>query len=214
MAEWTRDEVETIVADYFAMLQAELSGKLYSKADHNRRLQRRIARNKGSIEFKHQNISAVLLNFRQPFIPGYLPRQNYQRLLEQVVLEWLSTEPQFFQRLADGPVLTPRARPSIETGLRVTSLIEMPPQAMPDVEPVEAAERAPRFYRTDFVRRDAETVNWDDSARSGSLSSSGGGFTTKSVGPIWPSRWSGLPTRAERAQAMTSRRSIRTRPPG
>lgn len=156
MPSWSRDEVEAIVGDYFAMLQAELSGKVYSKADHNRRLQRRIARNKGSIEFKHQNISAVLVNFRQPFIIGYLPRQNYQRLLEQVVLEWLSTEPKFFQRLADGPVLMPRARPPIETGIRVTSLIEKPPDGVVEVEPVEAVERTARFYRTDFVRRDAE----------------------------------------------------------
>lgn len=48
---------------------------------------------KGSIEFKHQNIGAVLVNFRQPFIAGYLPRQNDQKLLEQAVLEWRSTEP-------------------------------------------------------------------------------------------------------------------------
>lgn len=103
MADWTRDEVEAIVADYFVMLRAELSGQPYSKAEHNCALQRRIGRNKGSIEFKHQNISAVLVNFRQPFIAGYLPRQKYQNLLEQAVLEWLSTEPRFFERLADGP---------------------------------------------------------------------------------------------------------------
>ena len=156
MADWTRDEVEAIVADYFVMLQAELSGQPYSKAEHNRGLQRRIGRNKGSIEFKHQNISAVLVNFRQPFIAGYLPRQNYQKLLEQAVLEWLSTEPRFFERLADGPVLMPRARPAIETGVRVTSLIEKPPDGAVDVDPGEAVERSARFYRTDFVRRDAE----------------------------------------------------------
>lgn len=153
---WTRDEVEVIVADYFAMLKAELSGELYSKAEHNRGLQRRIGRNKGSIEFKHQNISAVLVNFHQPFIPGYLPRQNYQKLLEQVVLEWLSTEPRFFQRLADGPVLTPIGRPAIEPGLRVTSLIEKPPEGVVEVDPEEAVERSATFHQTDFVRRDAE----------------------------------------------------------
>jgi hypothetical protein len=105
---------------------------------------------------EHQNISAVLVNFRQPFIAGYLPRQNYQKLLEQAVLEWLSTEPRFFERLADGPVLMPRARPAIETGVRVTSLIEKPPDGAVDADPGEAVERSARFYRTDFVRRDAE----------------------------------------------------------
>ena len=58
---WTRDENEIIVADYFTMLEAELSGRPYSKAEHNRGIQRRIGRNKGSIEFKHQNTSVVSL---------------------------------------------------------------------------------------------------------------------------------------------------------
>lgn len=69
--DWTRDEVEAIVADYFAMLEAELEGESYSKVEHNRRLQGVTGRTKGSIEFKHQNISAVLVSFRQPFIAGY-----------------------------------------------------------------------------------------------------------------------------------------------
>ena len=72
------------------------------------------------------------------------------------MLEWLSTEPRFFERLADGPVLMPRARPAIETGVRVTSLIEKPPDGAVDVDPGEAVERSARFYRTDFVRRDPE----------------------------------------------------------
>jgi hypothetical protein len=33
--DWTRDEVELIVADYFAMLEAELSGEAVNKAEHN-----------------------------------------------------------------------------------------------------------------------------------------------------------------------------------
>jgi hypothetical protein len=63
---WTRDEVELIVADYFAMLQAELSGQPVNKAERNRRLQQQIHRSKGSIEFKHANISAVLLHLGDP----------------------------------------------------------------------------------------------------------------------------------------------------
>ena len=111
--DWTRDEVEATVADYFVMLEVELRGEAYSKAEHNRRLQQIIGRTKGSIEFKHQNISAVLINFRQPFIAGYLPRQNYQMLLEQAVLEWLAGDPRFFARAADGPAQTPTVRPRL-----------------------------------------------------------------------------------------------------
>jgi hypothetical protein len=156
MADWTRDEVESIVADYFSMLEAELSAQPFSKADHNRRLQSRIRRNKGAIEFKHQNISAVLVNFRQPFIAGYLPRQNYQKLLEQVVLEWLSVHPRFFQRLSTGPILMPQRMPPI--GDRVSELLESPPKAGVDLSPREEREweRTAGFCRTDFVRRDAE----------------------------------------------------------
>ncbi len=121
-SDWTRDEVEATVADYFAMLEADLRGESYSKVEHNRRLQQVIARSKGSIEFKHQNISAVLINFRQPFIAGYLPRQNYQMLLEQAVLEWLAADPRFLG--------------AADAGDRVGA--------------------TPRFYRLDFVRRDAE----------------------------------------------------------
>lgn len=154
--DWTRDEVEATVADYFAMLQAELSGELYSKAEHNRRLQVVIGRSKGSIEFKHQNISAVLVNFRQPFIAGYLPRQNYQLLLEQVVLEWLAANPRFFVRMADGPVLAPAERPQVPGDQRPSSLIESPPPPVAAVEGIADEDSPVRFYRLDFVRRDAE----------------------------------------------------------
>src|SRR4051812_29046160 len=57
---WTNDELDLIVADYFAMLNYEAAGYPYSKAQHNRSLQRHVDRTEGSIEFKHQNISAVL----------------------------------------------------------------------------------------------------------------------------------------------------------
>ncbi len=154
--DWTRDEVEATVADYFAMLEAELSGEPYSKAEHNRRLQAAIGRSKGSIEFKHQNISAVLVNFRQPFIAGYLPRQNYQLLLEQVVLEWLAADPRFFARMADGPVLAPVERPHVPGGLRPSSLIQPPPPPVAAVDGDADVDSPARFYRMDFVRRDAE----------------------------------------------------------
>ena len=57
---WSDEENDTIVADYFAMLHADLAGERYSKAEHNRALRGRLDRSEGSIRFKHQNISAVL----------------------------------------------------------------------------------------------------------------------------------------------------------
>lgn len=152
---WSLSEVEAIVADYFAMLDAELSGRPYNKAEHNRRLQRRIGRNKGAIEFKHQNISAVLINFRQPFISGYLPRQNYQSLLERAVLEWLSGHPDFFRELASGPILAPTSRQPIAAG-DLAGLVVDPPVTEGVVAPRAEDDARARFFKTDFVRRDAE----------------------------------------------------------
>ena len=87
---WSNIEVELIVADYFSMLDSELRGVAYTKSEHRRAILPVLKnRSEGSIEFKHQNISAVLINLGQPFIKGYLPRFNYQKALEDVVLDYL-----------------------------------------------------------------------------------------------------------------------------
>jgi len=89
--DWSREEVEAAVADYFAMLAKELSGIPYNKAEHNRLLQRILVnRSRGSIEFKHQNITAVLIELGFANIPGYKPRYNYQDLLRTVVEDRLA----------------------------------------------------------------------------------------------------------------------------
>jgi hypothetical protein len=62
-ADWSRVEVEATVADYFSMLGKELSGVPYNKAAHRRQLLTLLNnRSEQSIEFKHANISAVLLD--------------------------------------------------------------------------------------------------------------------------------------------------------
>lgn len=86
---WNDTEIDLIVADYFAMLSDDLSGLSYNKAEHNRALQTKIRRSRGSIEFKHQNISAVMLGLGQPRIEGYKPAANFQNALVDGVLRWL-----------------------------------------------------------------------------------------------------------------------------
>jgi hypothetical protein len=89
--DWTRVEVEAIVSDYFAMLVAELRGEPVNKAARNRALQQLLTgRSRGAIEFKHANISAVMIERGYPYIEGYKPRGNYQDLLADVVVERLS----------------------------------------------------------------------------------------------------------------------------
>lgn len=67
---WSATEIDLIVADYFAMLTGELTGQPPIKARHNEALRDQMGRSKGSIEFKHCNISAVLDELGQPFIRG------------------------------------------------------------------------------------------------------------------------------------------------
>ena len=99
---WTDEENDAIVADYFAMLKAELGGRQYSKTTHRKNLQQRIGRSKGAIEFKHQNISAVLQHaFGQPWISGYKPRVNFQESLIAAVLRWLESRPDWLASVVE-----------------------------------------------------------------------------------------------------------------
>ena len=86
--DWTRAEVEAAVADYLDMLACEVRGEQFNKAEHNRALQDRLhGRSKGAVEFKHQNISAVLIAEGFPYIDGYKPRRNVQAELRKAVRE-------------------------------------------------------------------------------------------------------------------------------
>lgn len=88
---WDWLECEFLVNDYVAMLEKHLVGATYSKAAHRRALQPHLNnRSEGSIEYKHQNVSAVLLELGLPYIPGYKPAFNYQQQLKQVVLSYLA----------------------------------------------------------------------------------------------------------------------------
>ena len=79
--DWSDAEIDLIVTDYFDMLSLEMAGSSYVKADRNRAIQELTGRSRGSIEFKHQNISAVLLQLGLPWIYGYKPMANFQNAL-------------------------------------------------------------------------------------------------------------------------------------
>ncbi|HEV2622577.1 MAG TPA: DUF3883 domain-containing protein [Frateuria sp.] len=83
---WSRLEVEACVADYLTMLTLELNGQRYSKTQHaNALLEKLDGRSRQSLEFKHCNISAVMLALGFPYIDGYKPRGNFQGMLLEVV---------------------------------------------------------------------------------------------------------------------------------
>lgn len=109
MADWSRFEVEAAVADYLDMLALELRGEPFNKAEHNRNLARVLnGRTPGSIERKHQNISAVLIELGYPYIDGYKPLSNYQELLKDVVEKRLIGAPALDKEIAALIVSPPR----------------------------------------------------------------------------------------------------------
>lgn len=151
--DWSRDEVEATVADYFAMLHVELAGLRVNKAERNERLRQVLrGRSRGAVEFKHANISAVLNLYGYPYIGGYKPRFNFQALLEQVVLEYLDVRRDFFDPLLDGPVLNPTISPDLRH-LDVATVVESPPDEMKI--PQTMWSPTARLGKVDFVRRDA-----------------------------------------------------------
>jgi predicted RecA/RadA family phage recombinase len=80
------------------MLAADVAGQPYNKAEPNRDLQARIDRNRSSIEFKHQNISAALQGLGEAWISGYKPAVNLQMTLVDAVARWLSLNPAWLGR--------------------------------------------------------------------------------------------------------------------
>jgi hypothetical protein len=106
MNDWTREEVEATVANYFEMLEAELHDRPVNKAERNRALQKIVHRSRGSIEFKHQNISAVLIELGCRYVDGYKPRRNYQDLLRTVIVDRLKRSKalrELLEKTADAP---------------------------------------------------------------------------------------------------------------
>jgi hypothetical protein len=109
--DWQADELDAIVADYFAMLAADLSGQPYVKSRHSAALMAQIGRTHRSVEFKHQNISAVLDELGMPWIPGYKPKRNYQNAIFDAIDRYLTKHP---STLEPAPILPPGLPPPAE----------------------------------------------------------------------------------------------------
>lgn len=106
---WQDDELDAIVTDYFAMLKADLAGRPYVKSRHSAALMEQIGRTHRSVEFKHQNISAVLDELGMPWIPGYKPKRNYQNAIFDAIDRYLTQHPEIINLSASPPVPPSRA---------------------------------------------------------------------------------------------------------
>lgn len=152
--DWTRLEVEAIVNDYLNMLSLELAGQAYSKAAHRRALQQKLnGRSDGSIEFKHCNISAVMMDLGFPNIRGYQPRLNYQSLLREVVEEQVNSQPAL-DALALAAAEQPAVSPDVLDFTKV--IADAPTRRHIASEPDPSRDYAP--IRRDYIAREARNT--------------------------------------------------------
>ncbi len=148
---WTDQENDLIVADYFSMLEDDLTGKPVNKTAHRSALAKLLpARNEKSIEFKHMNLSAVMLGMGQPRLTGYPPALNFQLSLIDAVMRWLFRRPDWEM---------PR---SAVSHIRVASVrdepplwIGTPPTLSNEPSPVDPKLLAAIAGKIDVAERDA-----------------------------------------------------------
>jgi hypothetical protein len=113
---WSDREVDAIVADYFSMLADEMGGRGFNKSEHRRTLQSQTGREPGSIERKHQNISAVLERLGVPFIRGYKPLAHFQNALLDAVERYLSANGQPVFQFVEGAARQVAETPTLWIG--------------------------------------------------------------------------------------------------
>ena len=109
--DWTDDELDLIVADYFAMLALDATGQPFVKAHRARALMQRTGRSHRSVEFKHMNISAVAAELGLPHVRGYRPMANYQSAIFDAIDRHLDAHPEVLSDDFASPRLLSAAQP-------------------------------------------------------------------------------------------------------
>lgn len=159
---WSREEVEATVATYLRMLCLELARQRYNKADYKRKLLPLLnGRTPGAVEMKHQNISAILLELRMGYIPGYKPLFNYQSLLRDVVVS----------RIAENHELESLMLQAVEQKAVVPDFTDVlavrvdPPRArvVEDSGGMQESEQSRRGFKRDYLQLEARNRFLGDS---------------------------------------------------
>lgn len=149
--DWSREEVEATVLDYFSMLSSWLAGTPFNKTAHRRALIAQLdRRTDDAIEYKYRNISAVLVDASFPYLPGLTPLFNYQALLAEVVADRLPKATGLLhvaEAAADAPIVVPE----VDDILAV--LTKPPKPSPPDARAAES--RHPVRLPTNYVEREA-----------------------------------------------------------
>ena len=193
---WNDDELDAIVADYFSMLRAELSRQPYVKSHHSAVLMKQVGRTHRSVEFKHQNVSAVLEEMGLPWIVGYKPKRNYQASIFGAIDRYLSS---------NGDVVYHQLPPKVLAVAEDAGTFVKAPELEPQSERPWQLERLVRKF--DPVERDLR--NHGDRKKETRKIPAAGSFEKNKVGiggrwrwcrlryPFFRARWSRASNRSQ-----------------
>lgn len=158
MDAWSKQELDLIVAEYFAMLTEELAGRTFNKTQRRQQLLPQLhRRSEAAIEFTYANISAVLQRpeISLPYIRGYKPRHNYQKDLVETILLYLNSAQglQVYQKLdselnRDPAMVTP---PTPEQAIRLNP----PPKIQ---ETPSLSYQGAVHFKIDYVAREQDQL--------------------------------------------------------
>ncbi len=148
---WSERENQLIIADYFEMLLREAAGEDYVKARYRRNLKPKLDnRSDGSIEYKHQNISAVLAVLGLPYVEGYKPAMNYQHRLRSAVESFLQNNPKLISRLVQ------YAADTLPLATKSSHLLEVEAPAFEETNRIWKAREPQQVYTpVDYVLQEA-----------------------------------------------------------
>jgi uncharacterized protein DUF3883 len=141
--DWTLRECELTAEAYFECLAEHLKGRETNKASLYRELSNRLNhRSAKAVEYKFQNISAILIEEGLPTLGR--PKSNYQSLLKAVVRDYVRSHPDVFEVVPESLPVPRSAR----------EIFVAPPLPKKDAGTNTAARNKVRPI--DFAERDAE----------------------------------------------------------
>lgn len=149
---WSEDEVDLAVDTYLELYKLQLKGKDFIKAEYHRALSSDLSRTPSAVEYKFQNISAVLSEMGYPRMDGYAPYGNYQKLLLDRVGEHLRHDQELYNLLDEEAAGQPDV-PSVSSP--VEDVVEPPPEDRSrslQNDPTDSLQRGPS--RINYVKRE------------------------------------------------------------
>ena len=113
-SDWSDAEVDNAINAYFGMLRLELDGEPFVKRQVvNATMEQLPGRTRGALEFKFENISAVLNQLELSWLAGYVPAGNYQQRLVDAVLAVLMADDELAKRIRAADEAVPPPPPVV-----------------------------------------------------------------------------------------------------